>query len=226
MADYGAMIVLDNGNPFITPVSTPFCLYRKLSARSVSNGSFQTATVSVALDDSYPAISFCRVRDSERGGVVLSSGRGGGVLTAGGANAFNRPFTLDVYVFAIFPQTLPAWGMAIWDAAGKLVLTNESRVLSDLQTVGTPGNNGGINIDQTLPGSWAVAPASLGGTLLQNNNVRPPSIVFVQAYTCCWYNGSTSRINAAASNAGNGGSPVGHTNSGVAITAINTANYD
>lgn len=225
MADYGALIDV-NGNPFITPDSTPFCLYRKLTADSVANGSYQTATVTVPLDDSYPAIAFSRVRNTDYGGVALSTGRVGGMFSAGGINPFNRPFTMDVYVFAIFPQTLPKWGMAIWDAAGKLVLTNESRVLSDLQTIGTPGNNGGINIDQTLPGSLAVAPLTMGGTLLQNNNTQPPSIVFVQAYTCCWYNGSTSRINAAANNAGNGGGSVGTTNSGVAITAINTANYD
>lgn len=38
MADYGAMILLDNGNPFVTPQSTPFCLYRKVVVNSGSNG--------------------------------------------------------------------------------------------------------------------------------------------------------------------------------------------
>ena len=29
MAEFGAMILMDNGNPFVTPQSTPFCLYGK-----------------------------------------------------------------------------------------------------------------------------------------------------------------------------------------------------
>lgn len=225
MSDYGAMIMMENGNPFVTPNSTPFCLFRKVSANSVQNGSYHQATISVAIDSSYPVMVFCKTTVT-RGGTYVSAGRSGNTVTAGSSNYLSQAHTLTAYIFAVFPQSLPAWGIAFWDAAGKLVLTNESRVLSNLVTVGTPGNNGGINIDVTLSGSYAVSPATLGGTLLQNNNTKPPSIVFVQAYTACGFNGSTTRINAASGNAGNGGSPRGYTNAGIAITAINTAAYD
>ncbi len=44
MADYGAMILMDNGNPFVTPQSTPFCLYGKYTFNSSPNGSSQQVT--------------------------------------------------------------------------------------------------------------------------------------------------------------------------------------
>ncbi|MGX9837658.1 hypothetical protein ACH32B_16935 [Enterobacter dykesii] len=138
---------------------------------------------------------------------------------------FNQSFTLTAYVFAIFPQTLPAWGFAIWDATGKLVLTNESRVLSDLQTVGSPGASGGINIDQTLSGSWAVAPAQLGQTIIVNNSTQPPTIYTINAYSSCRFNGGSTRINAGGTSTGTG-SPGGGTNTGISLTAINTATFD
>lgn len=149
-----------------------------------------------------------------------AKGRTSQLLSAG-----NQSFTLTAYVFAIFPQTLPAWGFAIWDATGKLVLTNESRVLSDLQTVGTAGANGGINIDQTLSGSWAVAPAQLGQTIITNNATKPPTIYTINAYSSCRFNGGSTRINAGGTSTGTG-SPGGGTNTGMSLTAINTTAYD
>ena len=222
MADYGALISLENGNPFITPQSTPFCLYRKVTVNSTNTGgNYQGASVDVPIDASYPAIVFCKTSSIATVGatrvgnsIVISSGSPNGNVHA-----------LTAYVFAIFPQTLPAWGMAIWDENGKLVLTNESRVLSDLVTVGTPGNNGGINIDQTLTGSYAIVPAILGSSLWQIIVQGQPVILNVTAYAGAFHNGTSTRILPVANQSGQG-SPVGGTNTGMAITAINTAAYD
>lgn len=222
MADFGALISLDNGNPFITPNSTPFCLYRRVTVNSTSTGgNYQGATMDIPIDASYPAIVFCKTSKA----ATVGATRVGNVIRVGSSNPSGEAHTLTAYVFAIFPQTLPAWGMAIWDESGKLVLTNESRVLSDLVTIGTPGANGGINIDQTLTGSYAVAPAILGSTLWQTYVQGQPVIINVTAYAGALFNGSTTRINAQASQTGQG-SAVGGTNTGVAITAINTAAYD
>lgn len=60
MADYGALIALDNGNPFITPQSTPFCLYRKVVVNSVASGAYHGASAEVALDVSYPVMVFAK----------------------------------------------------------------------------------------------------------------------------------------------------------------------
>ncbi|HDR2351750.1 TPA: hypothetical protein QCH58_003151 [Enterobacter asburiae] len=225
MADYGALIALDNGNPFITPQSTPFCLYRKVVVDSVASGAYHGASATIALDVSYPAMVFCKTSDTAQPTMVTAARSGGNILV-GSSNAYGQSHTLTAYIFAIYPQTLPKWGFAVWDATGKLVLTNESRILSDLVTVGTPGaTTGGINIDVTLPGSYAVAPAILGSQIIQNNNTKPPTIVNITAYSGCRFNGSSTRINAAPSTTATG-SAAGGTTTGIALTAINTTAFD
>ncbi|MCK2177888.1 phage tail protein [Enterobacter asburiae] len=169
------------------------------------------------------ALSFCRKHITKS--FIWTSPVGETGLYRIEAASINQSFTLTAYVFAIFPQKLPAWGFAIWNATGKLVLTNESRVLSDLQTVGDAGANGGINIDQTLSGSWAVAPAQLGQTIITNNATKPPTIYTINAYSSCRFNGGSTRINAGGTSTGTG-SPGGGTNTGTSLTAINTAAYD
>lgn len=222
MAGFGALIVLENGNPFITPNSTPFCLYQKVTINSANTGgNYQGASVDIPIDASYPAIVFCKTSNA----ATVGATRAGNVIKVGSSSPSGLVHTLTAYVFAIFPQTLPAWGMAIWDENRKLVLTNESRVLSDLVTIGAPGNNGGINIDQTLSGSYAIAPAILGSSLFQIMVQGQPVIVNVTAYAGALFNGSTTRISAVGNQIGQG-SPAGGTNTGIAITAINTAAYD
>lgn len=224
MSDFGAMILMDNGNPFVTPQSTPFCLYGKYTFPSASNGSSQQVSQNIPINTSYPVMVFLKTTNTAQPTAVISH-RVGSNIYISGVNPYNQSFTLTVYIFAIFPQALPSWGFAIWDATGKLVLTNESRVLSDLQTVGTPGADGGINIDQTLSGSWAVSPAMLGSSIIVNNNTQPPTIYNITAYTACRYNGSNTRINAGSTSIGVG-SPGGGTNTGISIASINTAAYD
>ncbi|ANI82423.1 MULTISPECIES: hypothetical protein [Kosakonia] len=223
MAAYGALINV-NGNPFVTPNSTPFCLYRKVVVNSVANGTYQGASASIPVNASYPAIAFCKTSNTAQPTYVSAIRSGSNVMVSSG-NPYGQAHTLTAYIFAIFPQTLPEWGIAIWDAAGRLVLTNESRVLSDLVTIGTPGNNGGINIDQTLSGSYAVCPGILGATLIQVMVQGQPQVIAATAYTGCRFNGSTSRISAASSSNASG-SVVGSTNNGNAIIAIKTDPYD
>lgn len=224
MADYGAMILMDNGNPFVTPQSTPFCLYRKVVVNSSASGAYHGASATIAIDASYPALAFCRTSYTAQPTTVGASRSGGNILVSS-SSAYGQAHTLTAYIFAIFPQTLPDWGFAIWDAYGKLVLTNESRVLSDLVTVGTPGVNGGINIDVTQGGAWAVAPRLLGSSIVQNNSTSPPTIINITAYSGARFDGTNTRINAAPSTTATG-VPVGSTNTGIALTAINTAAYD
>lgn len=219
MSKFGAFIHV-NGNPFVTPDSTPFCLYRKV----VINSSGGVASGSVTLSSSYPAIVFCKTSYTQFPTVVGASRNGDSIGFSSG-NRNNEEHALTAYIFAIFPQSLPKWGLAIWDQKGQLVLTNESRVLSDLLTIGTPGNNGGINIDQTLSGSYAVCPGDLGALLVQYYVQGQPQIVAVTASTCCRYNGSTTRINAGTTS-NDTGSMVGNINNGNGIIAIKTDNYD
>lgn len=224
MADYGAYILMDNGNPFVTPYSTPFCLYNRSEVASNTNGS---AAIDIPVDPSYPAIAFCRVSGPSQA-VYLGVRRNGSVISASASTPAgytgSKTFTLTVYVFAVFPQPLPRWGIAFWDASGRVILTNESRVLTDLVTVGTPGA-GGIILDVTLSGSYAVAPGILGSSLWQTSQGGQPVIINVTAYTGCYFNGSTTKF-WPVGNQIVGGTPAGGTTTGITLTAINTAAYD
>ncbi|MBJ8823525.1 hypothetical protein VC180_03095 [Citrobacter braakii] len=224
MAKYGALISLPNGNPFITPDSTPMTLYRKVTVNSTLASDFNSATASVVISGQKGGIVFARTSASAK----ISASKNGNTFSASASNYRGSSFVLEAYFFAIYPLTLPAWGVAIWDAEGTLVLTNESRVLSDLTTIGSPGAvSGGLNIDTYMPGKWAVNPMGLGSVLLHAGSAPggQPIIQSVDVGTGCFNDGAGTRIKGLSSTTASGSS-IGTTNSGIVITAINTAAYD
>lgn len=230
MAEYGAFIDV-NGNPFITPLSTPFALYSKGTISSGNKNNTQYAERYVNIPQGVPVIAFCKTTNTSNGTALSAftfrSGANVGKIYFQGVNPNNQSFVLTYYIFAIFPQTLPRWGMAIWDAQGKLILTNETKVLSDLTTVGTPGfSGGGLNIDVTLNGSWAVVPTILGNSQIQVGTIPTgqPIISNATAGSSCRFDGSRTRINAQSTMGS--GNVLSTTNNGNVITAINTAAYD
>jgi hypothetical protein len=100
----------------------------------------------------------------------------------------NATGTAYVYFFSIFPQTKPDYGLAVWDASGTLILTNETRTLSDVVTLGTAGvdASSGYNINTTLAGKWACMPAMLGlitGVISAGGQPSP-----TRRYTRAWRN--------------------------------------
>lgn len=224
MAKYGALISLPNGNPFITPDSTPMTLYRKVTVNSTFGGNFNSASASVTIDGQKGGIAFARTSAPAK----ISASKTGNTFSVDASNYRGLAFVLEAYFFAIYPLTLPAWGVAIWDAEGTLVLTNESRVLSDLTTIGSPGAAmGGLNIDTYMAGKWAVNPMGLGSVLLHAGSAPggQPIIQSADVGTGCFNEGSGTRIKGLSSTTASGSS-IGTTNSGIVITAINTAAYD
>lgn len=224
MAKYGALISLPNGNPFITPDSTPMTLYRKVTVNSTFGGNFNSASASVTIDGQKGGIAFARTSAPAK----ISASKSGNTFSVGASNYRGSAFVLEAYFFAIYPLTLPAWGVAIWDAEGTLVLTNESRVLSDLTTIGSPGAvSGGLNIDTYMAGKWAINPMGLGSVLLHAGSAPggQPIIQSVDVGTGCFNEGAGTRIKGLTSTTASGSS-IGTTNSGIVITAINTAAYD
>ncbi|HFO5133946.1 TPA: hypothetical protein ACHJ26_004409, partial [Escherichia coli] len=166
MATFGAYLRLSNGNIFVTPEATPLCLYKRVTLTS----SDQT----VAVPSGKPVMVFVK---STTAAAVLAYRNSSSTLLIGAGSGY-------AYIFSIFPPSLPKWGMAIWNASGELVLTNESRILTDLVTVGTAGSSGGIYIDQTLSGSYAICPQLLGALVGQGS---------ASIYAAAYYNGSTTR---------------------------------
>ncbi|HAT7557562.1 TPA: hypothetical protein JAW29_004867 [Citrobacter freundii] len=224
MAKYGALISLPNGNPFITPDSTPMTLYRKVTVNSTFGGDFNSASASVTIDGQKGGIAFARTSAPAK----ISASKSGNTFSVDASNYRGSAFVLEAYFFAIYPLTLPAWGVAIWDAEGTLVLTNESRVLSDLTTIGSPGAvSGGLNIDTYMAGKWAVNPMGLGSVILHAGSAPGGQPIFqsVDVGTGCHDDTGGTRIRGQSSTTVSGSS-IGSTNSGIVITAINTAAYD
>ncbi|HAT7555865.1 TPA: hypothetical protein JAW29_003118 [Citrobacter freundii] len=224
MAKYGALISLPNGNPFITPDSTPMTLFRKVTVNSTFGGDFNSASASVTIDGQKGGIAFARTSAPAK----ISASKSGNTFSVDTSNYRGSAFVLEAYFFAIYPLTLPAWGVAIWDAERTLVLTNESRVLSDLTTIGSPGAvSGGLNIDTYMAGKWAINPMGLGSVLLHAGSAPggQPIIQSVDVGTGCFNEGAGTRIKGLTSTTASGSS-IGTTNSGIVITAINTAAYD
>lgn len=224
MAKYGALISLPNGNPFITPDSTPMTLYRKVTVNSTFGGDFNSASASVTIDGQKGGIAFARTSAPAK----ISASKSGNTFSVDASNYRGSAFVLEAYFFAIYPLTLPAWGVAIWDAEGTLVLTNESRVLSDLTTIGSPGAvSGGLNIDTYMAGKWAVNPMGLGSVILHAGSAPGGQPIFqsVDVGTGCHDDTGGTRIRGQSSTTASGAS-IGSTNSGIVITAINTAAYD
>lgn len=224
MAKYGALISLPNGNPFITPDSTPMTLYRKVTVNSTFGGDFNSASASVTIDGQKGGIAFARTSAPAK----ISASKSGNTFSVDASNYRGVAFVLEAYFFAIYPLTLPAWGVAIWDAEETLVLTNESRVLSDLTTIGSPGAvSGGLNIDTYMAGKWAVNPMGLGSVILHAGSAPGGQPIFqsVDVGTGCHDDTGGTRIRGQSSTTASGSS-VGSTNSGIVITAINTAAYD
>ncbi|HHG8876676.1 hypothetical protein P0C29_23290 [Citrobacter freundii] len=224
MAKYGALISLPNGNPFITPDSTPMTLYRKVTVNSTFGGNFNSASASVTIDGQKGGIAFARTSAPAK----ISASKSGNTFSVDASNYRGSAFVLEAYFFAIYPLTLPAWGVAIWDAEGTLVLTNESRVLSDLTTIGSPGAvSGGLNIDTYMAGKWAVNPMGLGSVILHAGSAPGGQPIFqsVDVGTGCHDDTGGTRIRGQSSTTASGAT-IGSTNSGIVITAINTAAYD
>ncbi len=157
-----------------------------------------TALLYIEFDSSQFNGSIPQIACEPRGRVIRVSGN---TITID----FLRPNatgTAYVYFFSIFPQTKPDYGLAVWDASGTLILTNETRTLSDVVTLGTAGvdASSGYNINTTLAGKWACMPAMLGlitGVVSAGGQPQPYSAIYksmaklegsntrISKMTCC-----------------------------------------
>lgn len=157
MADYGVLLANTSGEIWVSPSSIPLALFTKRTGALPSNQG-GTLTVSVSYDATKPIIPFVYTT----GECAISWSVSGGVCSV----TFSRSASgnYEIYFFTIFQQTPPAFGIAIWDATGKCILTNETRTLADMNKLGDPNSaaSSGININQVLSGKWGCVPDSFG----------------------------------------------------------------
>lgn len=216
---YGAYFVTSDGVEFVTPDTTSIALEKKLTA----SGSGQFVTVSTTVSTEDIILPFCVTTG---GPAFFEYSISGSTLTISARQTVGllTNITLEVYLFTTKTQPLPAYGMAIWDANGKCILTNETRILTDLTQIGVPGGsaNNGVNINYTMAGKYAIVPQAAGYRVAVSSSGTLQTPIGM----CCYYNGTNSLISARM-----GEIPPGSwTPSGVdfhtTTTAIKTANYD
>lgn len=219
---FGAIITDAAGVPFYIDGTMPLTLIEK---RVLTVGVGETNTVLFA-DDGVLRFVFTNSNapqgTNETCEALLVSG-GNWILRSVGAAR-----TINVYIFGYQYQPIPAWGVQINDAQGRCILTNESKVLRDVQAYGNPADNlsSGMQINTTIAGTWAIAPMNTGYyTAVTNAGGQPQSIVRAY-YASARYNGSTTQLTSGfIGNSGSGEQNQVLTNFRNRITAINVARY-
>ncbi len=136
--------------------------------------------------------------------------------------------TVNVFIFGYQFQPIPSWGIQINDSQGRCILTNETKVLRDVQNIGdsTNANNSGYVINSTLSGQWAVAPVYTGYFAGVNNSSGQPIPIVAQYCSSARYNGSTTQIASGyLGNLDGSASNATWSNYRNRITAINVDRY-
>lgn len=219
---YGGMFTDANGVPFYIDGTLPLRLTDVRTHTSQPNAGFF---------DLYPndgAIRFCFISATGPGYHYITQDRTHGtnwILTSGVAMGV----TITAYIFSYAIEThLPDYGMAIWNSSGQLVITNETKLLSGVQQLGTAGveASSGMSFKTTLSGHWAIAPTITGGivgVVYQGSQAHPYSNFF---YASAYYNGSTTLIDSrGVGGDASGGGNLTRTNLRNQIYAIDVSKF-
>jgi hypothetical protein len=224
---YGAMLTDSAGIPFYIGETMPLTLLEKrvLNVPAVSG----SGTV-INLFNNDGAIRFIFTNSNASQGNGLSTSEAlelsGGVWSLRSAGPARN---VNVYIFGYQFQPVPGWGIQINDSQGRCILTNETKVLRDVQKLGDEGadSGSGLNANFTLSGEWAVAPVYTGnytGTVSQGGQVYP---VVAQYASSARFNGSNTQITSGyIGNLNTGGGGTGTlTNYRNRLVAVNVQRY-
>ena len=173
---YGAILTDAAGVPFYIGDTMPLTLLEK-RVLNVPQASGSGEVINLFSNDG--AIRFVFVNSNGAQGSAQNTCEAlelsGGVWSLRCAGASR---TVSVYIFGYQFQPVPAWGIQINDSQGRCILTNETKVLRDVQKLGDEGSDtgSGFNANFMLTGEWAVVPAYTGnytGTVSQGGQVYP-----------------------------------------------------
>ncbi|WP_293797027.1 hypothetical protein [uncultured Pantoea sp.] len=225
---FGTLLTDQNGVAFYIGETMPISLLEKRVLNVPAVGGEGSAQDLFANDGALRFV-FVNSTGAQAGGsstcefLMLNNSTGRWQLNCVGAAR-----TVNVFIFGYQFQPVPSWGIQINDAQGRCILTNETRVLRDVQNLGDPSNvsNSGYNINQTLSGQWAVAPTMLGYFAGVNNSSGQPMPVVARFCSSARFNGSTTQIASGyLGNIDGNASNATYTNYRNRITAINVARY-
>lgn len=218
---FGAILTDANGVPFYIGDTMPLTLLEK---RTITAGA---GLFDLFTGDGSPRYVFVNSNGAQ--GTSLStcealeiSGNLWRLRTAGAVRQIN------IFIFGYQFQPIPAWGIQINDAQGRCILTNETKVLRDVQNLGdsTVATSSGYQFSTTLTGQWAVAPVYTGYFSGVNNSSGQPIPIIAQFASSARFNGSTTQVASGYIGTVDGSaSNPSYTNYRNRITAINVARY-
>lgn len=203
MAKYGAYFA-SGSMGWVTPDTIPMHFIKKIqNVVSMGNG-VTSALLDTGVSSSIAMIPFVQVEgDSATVSIEIEvrNGRWGVVFGRDSGSSAAISFTARVYVFYTqVPQPMPKYGMAIFNASGQCILTNETNPLRIFDTVTLKSS--GLNVPaetKTYAGkSIAIYPQSTGYTV---GNIQGPSgpPLIVQAFSsyCARKIGSNTLVTPA-----------------------------
>ena len=221
MADYGAFLTDQQGNPYYILDTMPLCLINKQSFTVTG----VSGNIAIHDNDSVFRLVFCRANKAEVCfNYILDSFTGKYAIKHAGPGTY----VLDVYTFGYQYQTPPAEGIAIWDSAGRCVITNETKVLRGVQVIGNQAdaNASGYFAAGTLAGNWAIAPDIMGsfnGVVYQGTQAYPIQAI---AYSSAYKSGNNTIIKSEfVGDGSSGASNVQYYNRRNTIKAINVDRF-
>ncbi len=221
---YGGFLNDESGNPFYIDGTLPL---RLIDVRTF------TSNPGAGFFDLYPddgQIRFTFVSSTAEGYYFITQD-----LTNHGTNwiltsSVPNGTVITAYIFGYSVETfLPEYGLAVWNDQGQLVITNETKVLSNIQTLGDRNSdtNSGMNLNVTLSGHWAVAPTLTGaivGVVFQGSQPRPFSSFF---YTCASFDGTNTvvRSHGSGGDTSGGASNIQITNTREQLVVVDVSRF-
>ncbi|MDE9518785.1 hypothetical protein KKJ17_13850 [Xenorhabdus bovienii] len=129
--DWGAFLTTGNGVPWWTPKTTPLSFVRK---ESVWTDRY-VKRIETGISTKQPCMAFMCAHTSNVWyapyGVMFGGGSEWGIEITRGESGTETSILCEIYLFTlVYPQPVPDWGIAVWDEAGKCVITSDTRPLS------------------------------------------------------------------------------------------------
>lgn len=195
MAGYGAMLTFPDGTPFYIDGTIPLALVYK---RDFSFDASNTTAMVLEPNTGLPYLYFIRFNEQYSWGYQypgIGNSAGKHVIDVGayyGGSVSGR-----LYCFGAMAQPLPSsrWGVAIWNASGECILTNETVTLKGLNRTGASGNQGTAKyLNETIVGRKAISPGRTG-IIVYSQNVGGNIITVLEPHaTACWQDGANTRV--------------------------------
>ena len=196
MGKYGVMLTFPDGTPFYIDDTIPLALVYK---RDFSFDASNTTAMVLEPNTGVPYLYFIRFNEQYSWGYQypgVGNSAGKHVIDVGAY--YGGTVSGRLYCFGAVAQPINSrYGVAIFDAQGRCILTHETRVLKGLNKTGASGNQGTATyLNETIAGRKAIAPGRTG-IIIYSQNVGGNIITALEPHaTACWQDGGNTRIAA------------------------------